>query len=350
MNNPRETNKDFTGSFSKLLCKGLGKKVKDIKRLPGGINSTAFKISADHNDEYFGKAYRATENDSRERLATEFNGLTFLWKNGLRNIPEPLLADEKEKVAIYSFIKGSKIEPGEITIKDIDEAVDFTSRLHLLSISEDAEDQPIASEACFSIQEYINCVDNRTGNIEKSIREEEVFNSLRDYLRDKFMPFLDEVKREIIKKAEKMEVDINRRISKEERTLSASDFGFHNAIRTQDGKVFFVDFEYYGWDDPAKMISDFYLQPAVPVPFGYRKHFFEKIENNYKEKIELKKRVSIIYPVLGLKWCLIMLNAFLHYDDYKNDGVLLSNQLKKAEKKMKEIKYEVKTGGDFLGT
>ena len=49
----------------------------------------------------------------------------------------------------------------------------------------------------------------------------------------------------------------------EQRTLSPSDFGFHNALRRPDGRVVFLDLEYFGWDDPAKMISDFLLHPAL---------------------------------------------------------------------------------------
>ena len=51
-----------------------------------------------------------------------------------------------------------------------------------------------------------------------------------------------------------------------ERCVSPSDFGFHNALRTPDGRLAFIDFEYAGWDDPAKTVSDFFCQPECPVP------------------------------------------------------------------------------------
>ena len=41
-----------------------------------------------------------------------------------------------------------------------------------------------------------------------------------------------------------------------QRALSPSDFGLHNALRGQDGQLRFVDFEYFGWDDPVKLVSD----------------------------------------------------------------------------------------------
>ena len=47
--------------------------------------------------------------------------------------------------------------------------------------------------------------------------------------------------------------------------MSPSDFGFHNALATPGGRLVFIDFEYAGWDDPAKLANDFFCQPAVPV-------------------------------------------------------------------------------------
>ena len=44
----------------------------------------------------------------------------------------------------------------------------------------------------------------------------------------------------------------------EDLQISPSDFGFHNALRTNTGPVFF-DFEFSGWDDPAKTIIDFFF-------------------------------------------------------------------------------------------
>ena len=55
----------------------------------------------------------------------------------------------------------------------------------------------------------------------------------------------------------------------DKRCLSPSDFGFHNSILDDNGRYYFLDFEYSGWDDPAKMVSDFFLQPAVSVSFEY---------------------------------------------------------------------------------
>jgi hypothetical protein len=102
----------------------------------------------------------------------------------------------------------------------------------------------------------------------------------------------------------------DREITQSERCLSPSDFGFHNTIRSGDGRLRFFDFEYAGWDDPAKTICDFFCQPAVPVPNEWLPAFLQEIGGAFPGG-ELAERVALLLHVYQTKWCCIMLNDFL---------------------------------------
>ncbi len=339
--NSNNAGADIAVLFDGLLKAKFSESVASVDKIPGGINSEAYKILTGQGNEYFGKVYRISKGDSRDRLATEFSGLTYLWQNGIKNIPEPLLASEEYGFAIYRYIKGSSIKPGEITAADIDEAAEFATRIHSLTRVESADNQPVASEACFSIREYIDCVSGRIDKFKKVIKKDTISASLGAFLEDEFIPFFSGVRKAAERKAEKSGIDIDEKLHKSKRTLSVSDFGFHNAVRSESGKLFFFDFEYYGWDDPAKMITDFYLQPAVPVPSSYRERFFKEVRKNYREGNSLDLRISMIYPILGLKWCLIMLNVFLRIDDHESSKDVRLENLAKAVTKFQEIKNEI---------
>ena len=56
--------------------------------------------------------------------------------------------------------------------------------------------------------------------------------------------------------------------------LSPSDFGFHNIVKNKK-KLYFLDFEYSGFDDPLKLLSDFYVIRIIRSP--------EKINNSLKK-------------------------------------------------------------------
>jgi hypothetical protein len=81
-------------------------------------------------------------------------------------------------------------------------------------------------------------------------------------------------------------------------------------LRLHDGTIVFLDFEYFGWDDPAKMVSDFLLHPAMELDDRLRRRFLRGVAEGFYGYPELAGRIQALYPVFGLKWCLILLNEF----------------------------------------
>ena len=97
----------------------------------------------------------------------------------------------------------------------------------------------------------------------------------------------------------------------EQRCLSPSDFGFHNAILAADGRLRFFDFEYAGWDDPAKLICDFFCQPELSVNQEHWKFFVEQLILAVSADAALRDRALLLLPAYRVKWCCIILNEFL---------------------------------------
>ena len=97
--------------------------------------------------------------------------------------------------------------------------------------------------------------------------------------------------------------------------VSPSDFGFHNALKTPDGRTRFFDFEYAGWDDPARMLCDFFCQPAVPAPLDYLVRFAASVSADSEEPDAMLARIRLLFPVYRIKWCCILLNDFLRVGD-----------------------------------
>lgn len=73
----------------------------------------------------------------------------------------------------------------------------------------------------------------------------------------------------------------------------------------------FFDFEYAGWDDPAKLVCDFFCQLAVPVPFTYWREFLGVLQKARGWNSLVEKRAKILLSVYRIKWCCIALNDFL---------------------------------------
>jgi hypothetical protein len=97
----------------------------------------------------------------------------------------------------------------------------------------------------------------------------------------------------------------------EERCISPSDFGFHNALRQPGPCIAFYDFEHAGWDDPAKLVADFFCQVERPVPDAYMQTFQEQYFASFPNSRQLAYRFAALLPSYRVKWCCILLNEFL---------------------------------------
>ena len=119
------------------------------------------------------------------------------------------------------------------------------------------------------------------------------------------------------------------KLTKEEMIVSPSDFGFHNIIQ-KNKKLFFIDFEYTGLDDPIKLLCDFYCQPDQSITDRQKKIFIKNLSLKNNNMKKLVSYVKIFLSFHKLKWCCIMLNEF---KIYKNDTSDLLK--KKSENIMK---------------
>ncbi len=207
---------------------------------------------------------------------------------------------------------------------------------------------PVAKEACFSVAAHEALVRTR---VERLREGASLAAGLRDFLERELGPHLERVSAWIGAATGAGGVDRNAELPAAARTLSPSDFGFHNALRRPDGTLVFIDFEYFGWDDPAKTVADFFLQPAVPLPERLRRPFYRRLCDVYRPAADLGRRLPPIYALLSLKWCLIVLNPFLRGPAHAGAAAALDRRLALAQDLLGRARREFDAGVfPFSGT
>jgi len=278
----------------------LGASVEVIKPVEGGRNSRVYRVTVAPSRHYAFKTYFRHASDARARMRTEFDSLTFLWQNGERQVPEPVAASDEHECAAYRWVEGEKIPAGAVTRELLDAASAFLARLAELKHCPGSDRLPAASEACFSGAALVDVLRRRLRPLLDCSGPAE----LVAFLTQDLSPALDSICQW---SRTRLGESFDRELRPEFRTLSPSDFGFHNALRVSGGVVF-LDLEYFGWDDPAKMICDFLLHPAMALTPALKHEFATAM---FREFPEAQGRVEAFYPLFGLKWCLIMLNEFL---------------------------------------
>jgi len=157
-------------------------------------------------------------------------------------------------------------------------------------------------------------------------------------------PVWDAVRNRIGCETRALGLDMHSRLADAECCLSPSDFGFHNALADDDGRLVFLDFEYAGRDDPAKLVVDFFCQPEVPVPLRHLDRFIAGLAEGLKFDAAARARCRLLLDACRIKWVCIILNDFLPVGAARRSfaeagarDVRCATQLEKAAAKLGEI-------------
>jgi hypothetical protein len=276
----------------------------DITPAGGTGNNRVFVLRSD-GERYLLKRYFHHPADPRDRFGTERAFYDFTREASITWVPKSIAWDAGEKLAIFEFIEGER--PAQATLDLVQQALAFFSAINASRSLPSAAALPIASEACFSIREHLQTVERRIQRLDSIASKTEIDREAADFVTHALAPAWRDVAHSIRSRMSSEELDRN--LTPEQRCISPSDFGFHNSILGTDGRLRFFDFEYAGWDDPAKTICDFFCQPAVPVPYSQREGFTAQVTALFLP--DVPQRFSVLFPAYQLKWCCIMLNDFL---------------------------------------
>lgn len=305
-----------------------------VEPLGAGNNSRVFRVALDGSRDcrrhVVVKFYRRDAGDARDRLTTEFESLRFLWQNNVRSIPCPIAIAHDRRCAIYEYVDGEvagSIPPNAV---DIDASVEFLRLLKQLRGAPGSEALPAASEACFSVDAIVCNVAARVERLRRAPDGDHA-PRMRRWLDEVLAPFEAEAVAWARETSAAGGIAFDAPLAADARTLSPSDFGLHNAVRRPDGRLAFVDFEYFGWDDPAKTVVDFLLHPGMQLPDALKRRFAAEAQALFADIPLLPARTRIVYPLFGLKWAVILLNDFLPERFARASGERRAVQLTKAQ-------------------
>ncbi len=321
-----------------------------LQPLPGGANNRVYRLRAEGGERAL-KVYFQNPADPRDRFRAEHAFYRHLWQRGVRRTPEPLGWDTENRLGLFSFVDGRKLRADEVDAGAVRQALEFIvetnrsgagfQRVQSPSTAEAQRagkmpaplpDLPVASEACFSLAEHLAVVERRVLRLQQvgqvSILSEsnrleacptsEVDRAAATFVREELNPAWAKIQTAIRAQAGSA---LNDEVSAAARCLSPSDFGFHNALLTADGLKFF-DFEYAGWDDPAKLCCDFFCQPQLPVALAHWDLFVNGLAAALGAQADLPQRAQLLLPAYQIKWCCIMLNEFLRGEQSRREFAL----------------------------
>jgi hypothetical protein len=311
--------------------------------LTGGANNQVFRVDLLGGPVLL-KAYFVHPDDPRDRLRADYGFSRFAWNRGVRALARPLAADPTGHLALFEFLPGEKLKPAEVTWPPVREALDFFLAVNAHRGATEARSLPVGSEACFTLEDHLHCVRRRVARLQAMEAVSPIDREALALVRGELTFLNDLVLHHTGEEAAALGLSLGLPVPAEDRCLSPSDFGFHNALRTDAGMKF-IDFEYAGWDDPGKTVADFFCQPECPVPAEYFDDFAQAVARQTTEPDLHRHRFHLLLPVYRLKWCCILLNDFLAAGgsrrrfarDDGNEDERKARQLSKARSALRKV-------------
>jgi len=284
----------------------LGGPVDSIEQIRGiGRNSGVYRVTQG-SGQFALKRYPPRQEGERDRAGIEFAALRFMAAHGIAAVPRALAVDPGAGYALLEWIDGESVaDPDE---RDIDDAVAFLAAIHAFRGAADARALPPAQEACLSAAEIARQIDMRLARLDRLADDEPALAAL---LAAEYRPLLAAITARAETGYATRGLAFATPIDPAARTLCPADFGFHNALRTTARGLVFLDFDYFGWDDPAKLVADFLLHPGMRLPEPLKRRFAAAAEAIYGADPDYPTRLALLRPLFALRWCLILLNEFL---------------------------------------
>ncbi len=282
--------------------------IVNLEAVGKGRNNRLFKVTTAENS-YALKFHLHLPHDPRDRQDTEITALRFLRDNGIKEVPRVFAVDRDNGCSLMEWVDGETVaEPGK---SDIDAVIALIKRLHALGATPEAARLPTASAACLSAGMLEMQIRQRLDRLEAGNGDSR-HTDLDLFIREEFSPLLENITANAKKRYFKAGLDFNSEIPEICRVLSPSDFGFHNCLRRSDNELIFLDFEYFGWDDPVKMACDFLHHPGMNIASypKIRERFINGVKEIFSSDPTLTFRFQQLYPLYGLCWCMIVLNEF----------------------------------------
>jgi len=295
-----------------LCCRGWQE--AHLEPVAGGTNNSVYRVQGAQRRALL-KISKVKSSDPRDRFGAEKEFYDLLETRALTGAPKRYAFNQSLGASLYEWIEGLPVT-GKIEQEALGQAVDF-----LVAVQHGGGEggERKASEACFSWSEHESLIDRRLFALDDTSAEIDLF------VKQEMLPFWQKTKSRLERtKAADFSAGNGRRF------FSPGDFGFHNALRRDDGKIVFFDFEYSGWDDPAKTVADIFLQPERPVDLGHWSAFCAELLDRSSLDRGFPERATALLPVFGIKWACILIGSLLKKPHYSVEEI--TDQLAKCRR------------------
>lgn len=223
--------------------------------------------------------------------------------------PVLIASGKEEGTLLLSRISGRGLREREINRKAVQQAVDFLVSVNQVNELEIARSTPMALDACCAISDHLNAGTELVAQTQQCRKHANV--PTLAFLNDELEPVWQKVLGSVLGQFQTAGIDIHQSLPPKQRILSPGNFGFRNALLTPEKDVCFVDFAQSGWEDPARLINQFFCFGSLLPKIDHWETVIRALQSLPFLDPEFAIRARILLPVYQvIRACLLVLQGF----------------------------------------
>jgi thiamine kinase-like enzyme len=283
--------------FVPIVETRLNRKIDKTIPIAGGMNNQLFRLKIDNHPDLLTKVYYQ---DDRNRLDREYSALDFFNRNGSTSVPTPYFREGND-FAVYSFEESVDKPPQDIANEDIAKMVDFVCYMHTFTPSQTPDKFDNAVMPVFSFEQFLGGAKFRINKYLDFMGQGDIDPEIKNFDNSyDIKGLVEQTEDKVMKMSGTKFGEI---LDVEQRRLSPADFGIHNMLFRPDGNICFIDFEYFGWDDPTRLISSFYAHDANSgMGQDKRQYFVDRYKSNSPLSQDILGRIDVSMLLSSAEW------------------------------------------------
>jgi len=275
-------------------------------------NNFLYELHTQHDETYVLKRFFEKGSGDHDRLRTEVKSLEALADAGVGQIPGALWTDKKDWV-LFDFVPGKS--PEKVGNKDVNALTRWLLALDDKSAALRNKRLPPAHDARLSLRSYLDGI-NRLWNPVLEAAQRKGPQSVMLFM----MTDLEQLRQDNINhfylwcKREKW--DLDKPLARKEQIFSPGDFGFHNTLRHRE-TLTFLDFEHAGWDDPAKMLADFFYNTEQDLSTEHKLAVLDAFTQHRDWDKTFIQRFWAVADLVAVEWIVRRLQVVVPAEQYR---------------------------------
>lgn len=243
------------------------------------------------------KQYHSTS-DVESRLDTQSKHLSILRDCGISCIPKPVW--NQGSWAIYDYVPGEAPDPNDQKV--IKQVSDFLAQLDTKGDELRKHNLPMADDARLTLASYVAAVNKLWAKVFSAAQaghQDVMFFMMTD---------LEQLRQDNINHyylwCKRKNWDKDHELDTKELIFSPVDFGLHNARLTPSGELVFLDLEHSGWDDPAKLLADFFYNTEQNLEMKHKLQVLDTFVKHRDWDKGFLNRFWAVSDIVAVEWIL----------------------------------------------